>query len=802
MAGALLAAAGGHPLLLELADGLCADPGRLAEPAASARRAHNRGEDARIGILISGQATAGDVDHLQSMRAWTGAVVGDLPPETRDLFSFLCCLEEADRTLPTLEQNWPDLRSRLGHGETPVQMNLLTSAERGLLTLRFRTSDVSLEIHHVIAAAGRELAGGDFRAMVDTRMSGYWVTVFKMAWSREGTDAEGAHLTGPLIARAGMSAAPYLARDGNPELAEGLLEAVLLRDATGPTAARVGPMMRRLAVQHLTGGGGRRLSAAHTRVMQLINPEQAAAQTRRTLEKARAAKDYEVAAGAASRLIGSAVRAGHIEEALALADEQIEYVRRAGFGGWERYRGEVSRVHVLATSRHAEQALTEAADLIERMKPLPRGAADAESPFWWAVWEELLDTAQQAAVRVGRWEQALTYNAELCASKEARGAPRTDLVQARHRAYTPLLELGRTEEALSLVDASRQIAERLGDPLLLADVFGALGNIENVRGHGDVAIDRARDCLRYAYRAQSPHTIAIGHANIGTYLKVHARDGTAAVAHHLAAGLLGRLTDGVTSNAGIATAGDLYEFGPELELPGSPEELCERVGQVPGVDLLPVLQGLTPDPATLSGLLESLIEEARQQVEQSSAGSALKEAVWSISWEPLIAALVAATRGNTAAYINLRKRLATLETLDPRFAKPAARLRRLYNGERGPDVLADLEPLDTAVVSRARQALENEVIVPTELRLVMNYHLALGTFVGAATGDEASASAARENLADFAADPSLEPMSAALNEVIAGSREAGLITRLDDPVQREVVALVLRHITHVEAAGS
>ncbi|MFD0385772.1 hypothetical protein ACFQ2B_35785 [Streptomyces stramineus] len=42
--------------------------------------------------------------------------------------------------------------------------------------------------------------------------------------------------------------------------------------------------------------------------------------------------------------------------------------------------------------------------------------------------------------------------------------PRTDLVQARHRAYTPLLELGRTEEALSLVDASRQIAERLGDP--------------------------------------------------------------------------------------------------------------------------------------------------------------------------------------------------------------------------------------------------------------------------------------------------------------------------------------------------
>ncbi|WP_159398258.1 CHAT domain-containing protein [Streptomyces aureocirculatus] len=800
LAGTLLAAAGGHPLLLELADGLCADPGRLAEPASSVRRAHNRGEDARTGVLSAGQATVGDVDHLQNMRVWTGTVVGCLPPEVRDLFYFLCCLEEADRTLPTVEQNWPDLRSRLGHGGTPVDVSLLTAVDQGLLTLRGRTGDVSLEIHHVIAGAGRELAGGDFRAMVDTRMAGYWVTVFEMAWTREGTDTDGAHLTGPLIARAGMSAVPYLARDGNPEVAEGLLEAVLLRDATRPVAARVAPLMRRLAVQHLTGGGGQRLSAAHTRVMRLINPEQAAAQTRRTLERARAAKDYEVAAGATGRLIESAVRAGRIQDALALAEEQIQYVRRAGFGGWERCRSEVNRVHVLANSQHVEQALTEAADLIERMRPLPRGSRDAESASWWAVWEELLDTAQRAAVRVGRWEQALTYNAELCASKEARGAPLTDLVQARHGAYMPLLELGRTDAALSLVDASRQIAERLGDPFVLADVFGALGNIEDARGHGDVAIDRARDCLRYAYRAQVPHTIAIGHVNIGTYLKVHARDGTAAVAHHLAAVLLGRLTGGVTSDAGIAIAGDLYEFGPELELPGSPEALCERVGQVPGVDLLPVLRQLAPGPATLSGLLESVIEEARQQVEQPSAGSALAEAVWSIYWEPLIAALVAATRGNTAAYINLRKRLAELETLDPRFAEPAARLRRLYDGERGPDVLADLEPLDTAVVSRARQALENEVTVPTELRLVLNYNLALGTFVAAAAGDEASASVAREGLADFAADASLVPMSAVLNEVVAGSREAGLLTQLDDPVQREVVALVLRHISHVEAA--
>ncbi|MGW5126176.1 CHAT domain-containing protein [Streptomyces sp. NPDC004069] len=799
LARTLLEAVDGHPQLLELADGLCGDPGRLAALAESVRRARQRGEDARTVISTAGQHIAGDGDHLQIMRTWTGAVVGDLPPQLRDLFHFLCCLEGADRTDPTVEQNWPNLRSLLGHGETPVDRSLLALADRGLLTPRVRTYGVSLEIQHTTAAAGRDLAGGDFRSMVDTRLADYWVTVFRMALTREGTDADGAHLTGPLIARACMSAAPYLARLGHLQLAEVLLEGVLLRDATRPTAARVATMLRRLAVLHLTGSGGRPHSAVHTRAMQLIAPEQAAEQARRTLEEARTAKDYEVAATAANRLIEFSVRAGRIEEALALADEQIEYVRRAGLGIWSQYHSQVNRVHVLAESQHAERALTEAADLVERMRKLPRDSTDREGVFWWATWEEILDTAQRAAVRVGRWEQALTYNAELCASKEARGAPLTDLVSARHLAYMPLLQLGRTDEALSLLDASRQDAERLDDPLLLADVFGALGNVENARGHGDVAIDRARDCLRYAYRAKVPHTIAIGHGNLGTYLNIHARDGTAAAAHHLAAMLLGRLTGGVTSDAGPAVAGDLHEFGPEVALPGSPEALCDRVGQVPGVDLLPVLRQLASDPASLSGLLESVIEEARRQADRPSAFSAVQEAVWSVFWEPAIAALVAATQRNTGAYIQLRNHLAALETRDPRFAKPSERLRRLHDGERGPDLLADLEPLDVIVISRAQKALENEVTVPTELRRVMNLALALGDFVAAATGDVDTVPVTRKNLASFAADPVLAPMAPVLHEVLAGSRDAGLLTRLDDPMHREVVALVLRHIVNAEA---
>ena len=71
-------------------------------------------------------------------------------------------------------------------------------------------------------------------------------------------------------------------------------------------------------------------------------------------------------------------------------------------------------------------------------------------------------------------------------------------------------------------------------------MFGALANVADVRGHGEVAIARERDSLRYAYRAGLVAVVAVGHANLGTYLHSHARDAGGAVAHHLAGALLPR----------------------------------------------------------------------------------------------------------------------------------------------------------------------------------------------------------------------------------------------------------------------
>lgn len=782
LARKLLEDAQGHPQLLELADGLCGEPGRLTSPAADGRALES----------------AGGNDQLRHvMRAWTGAIVHDLLPEHRDLFSFLCCLEPTDRTHPTVEQNWPELRAQLRHGEAPPDAGLRALAERGLLTPR--RSSTFYDIQAELAATGRDLAGGSFRAVIDKRLAAYWVTVFRMAWQREGTDTERAHLAGPLIARAGLSAAPYLARQNELLAAEVLLEAVLRRDPSRSTIALVNPLLRQLASLRATSGG-QPLSGALDLVLEVLRPEEAAKQARIKLEKARSEADFSGAAAAAGSLLRLCVRTGRLKEALELADVQIDCARQAGLGPWARLHSEVQRVHVLAESQHAEQALTEAAELLRRIEPVPRERAGQDGVSWWEVWEELHESAQRAAIRTGRWQQALNHNAELCRTKEARGAPAAELAQARFPTYMPLAQLGRTDEALALLDECR-VRLSGSDSLLLGEVLGALGNVEHLRGHGDIAIARAQDSLRHAYLAGNASFIAIGHANLGSYLHEHARDGAQAAAHHLAAALLGRLTSSIATSAVQALADDLHEFGQAAEPPTAPERLSELAGQVPGVRLDGLLRQLAPHPTQLRDTLTNLVVEARRLADRFARRS-IREAVWAVIWDPVVAALVAAARGNTAAYIQFRKRLIVLENFDPQFAELPAVLRRIYDGERGPHLLAGLGPLDASVAMRAQDALVDPASTDTDLWPAMPLGLALGNIVATATGHTETAVASREALAGYAADPVLAPMASVLNDIVAGSRDSGLLTRLNDATQRAVVRMVLHHIGNVEETNA
>ncbi|MEV7996140.1 hypothetical protein AB0O67_30885, partial [Streptomyces sp. NPDC086077] len=527
------------------------------------------------------------------------------------------------------------------------------------------------------------------------------------------------------------------------------------------------------------------------------DPAAAERQARAALATALEHEDHTAAATAAGSLAGLCLRTGRPADALAFADAEIAHARKAGLGVWTRLLGEVHRLRVLVEQGESGRVVAEAAVLLRRMRELPRGRVGTEGVLWWEVWEELCDTAQRGAVDAGQWRTALEYDAELCASTAGRGAPAAEVARARFPAYMPLLRLGRAHEALALLEECREVFEAAADDLHLGEVFGALAHVEDARGRGEVALARGRDCLRYAYRAGVPSAVAVGHTNFGTYLHSHARDGSGAVAHHLAGALLGVLTGGRTADGLGAVVGDLREFGADARLPGSPEALYARVGRVPGVDLGRLLDRTAPEDGRVREVLAQLVREAHEDSDRGAQA----EAAWRMVWEPAVAALVSAERGNSAAGVKLRQHLERYGAMAPRFEALTGVLRRILDGERDPAVAAGLGPLDADVARRALGALRGEEAVAAELWPVMHLGLALGNFVATAAGHAETADANRATLEAFHTDPALRALAPVLEEILAGSRDPGLAGRLREPAQRAVVGAVLRCLGGIEGKG-
>ncbi|CAL9477884.1 CHAT domain-containing protein [Streptomyces sp. enrichment culture] len=824
-ATAVLEVTRGHPRLLELADAQAADPGRLTALLGTAGRAWSEGGGLPEGFFTGAGGEADGDDCLRVLGAWAEGIVGRLPPAHADLFRFLCCLEEADRVGPCVEHNWPDLRERVGHPAEPLATGLAALAERGLLGPRPTAGGMAYDIQAAVAAQGRAQAGPRLRRLVDERMAGYWTRVFQMAWQREGTDAQGASAAGPLLARAGLSAAPYLIRIGLAQGAEALLQAVVRRDGSRPTVARVMPVLHRIAALAASGDGTAPPTAALLEVLSATDPAAAERMTRAALERELRRGDPAGVSAAAGQLAGLCLRAGRLREALELIDTEIACARAAGLTGWAGLLGEVHRLHVLSERRgRAAQVLEEAAVLRRRMDALPRAAEpdSAGGTVWWQVWEEFCDIVQRAAIQAERWETALESNGELCAVKAGRGAPRTDVAEARFPAYMPLLRLGRTGEAIAVLEECREVFEAADATALLGEVFGALATVEHARGRGPLALARGRDCLRYAYRGGLPSLIAVAHANYGTYLHTHARDAAGALAHHLAGALLGLLTGGRTADALSAAVDDVLVFGTAAaRLPAGPQELCARAGEVPGVALDRLLERLAPEPGRLAEVFTAALRQVRGTSGAAAGRAAVTgRAVWLLIWEPVLGALVAAERGNTVAGVKLRQHLDRWAALDERFVPLTGVLRRVLDGERDPAAAAALGPLDAEVARRALAALRGEADVRPELWPVMHLGPALGHVVTAATGGGPTAEGgpagkgtdgkgadgkgtgvgAREVLDGFRADPALAPVASALEQIVAGSRLPAHAVGLELPAHQAMVLTVLRYVGEIEGA--
>jgi tetratricopeptide (TPR) repeat protein len=604
----------GHPKLLELAEGQAADPQHLASLVRTGDQAWRKLGGVPEGFFAGEETAAPPADYLTVLAAWTRAVADTLSPGERDLFWFLCCLEEPDRERPIVDSNWAELWRRLGHpGQlADIDAALAAIATRGLAAIRAGSDEAaeSYGIHPGVAAAGRAQAGQPFRDAVDVAAAAYWRAIHRYA---SGENDEGSVHTGRLV-RAGLASVPYYLRRQQWDAAAYLLEDAFNRDPSRANAAAVLP-----AIQQITLYDPRR-AVVLARVLEVIDPAAAEDALRDALAKAVARGDHRFASVAAGRLVYLCRASGRLAEALHLAEQAADHTRRAGLGPWTQLDDQVRRLQVLNAMGQADQVLTEIQGLRAQMDVMPavptaHGPDETGPP--WNVRETLLGTGRSSAIQLGQWAEALDLSAAVLASMRDRRAPATDIARTQFNDYYPLLRLGRTEEALAMLLKCRRVFQDAHDIQMLGKTLSALANAEDKRGRGDAAIRLQRDALHYKYLAGDVPSIAVSYHNLGISVR-RARQPVQALASHLAAAFLRTLAGvggdhaGSANDSARAAALDLREFGTAAVPPRDVADLCGRLAGIPGTDLPRLIAALSPDPETAEQVLRGLITQAQE----------------------------------------------------------------------------------------------------------------------------------------------------------------------------------------------
>ena len=791
LARQVLECAQGHPKLLQLADGTAGNPVALRATLDAAGTAWQANGGLPGGFFATGEPRASSEDYRSVLAAWTRTAAAQLPAAVRDLFMFLCCLEEADRVSTMVGSTWPEVLRRLGRQTESSDVGSLLQLlhQQGMIAVLGRQDGTATTfgIHPAIAEAGRDTAGGGFQAAVDTEMSSYWESV-SLASARAERD-EGA---GADIVTAGLRAAPYFLRLGQWDSALALLEESLARDHSRTTLAVALPRLRTIA----DGLRGLPNEPAATgtlaRVQRAINPAVAERQLVSVLATAVSHARYDTAFVAAADLSEFLRESGNLDQAFAYAEQSTSYAERAGLGPWTWMAARRNRLLVLLEQGHAEQVLREVRDLAAQTKELPANPGGNEVVVPWMVEETVLDTGRAAALRLGRWSDALAYSAANIDAARRRGAPEALIARARFNDYGPLLSLGRTDQALALLQDCREAAERDHDIEMLGVIFGALAEAEDAQGHVQVAAERCKDSLRYLYRTGMPGDIAGGHVRLGNYLGRGGQSHPEAVTHFLAAALL-RMLAGIGQAEGpiAAAAAHVRAAQPAEIIPADVTELSRRADVLPGVGLGKLVARISPGQATADRVYGDVVQRVRELAAQAPDAS---PQITFVQWDPPIAAIQAAGQGNTAAAEMAGGFLEALAQAGP--STLAGILRRILAGDRDAgDLTSGLDDADSAVVRRALDALAGRMEIPGALWSATPIAGALVDLVAAGRGAPAAPARAKQHLAAMASHPAWSDLGLVLERILAGERSDQLLGGLTNPMHQAVVTRVLREIS-------
>jgi tetratricopeptide (TPR) repeat protein len=578
----------GHPELLRLAEAQAANPEGLAGHLQRAEAARTGGAPELEAFFRTGESALDTSEFLSALYAWTRSVAGTLSDGARGLFYRLCCLEEEDREKWIIDQIWDD--AALQSGEVMAA---------GLV-------DAAYRIHQGVAEAGREEAGPELRDSVDVQMAKFWIAAYQQA---EAKETEG---KGGVILRAGRSAVPYLMRQRRWEEATTLLENVIRRDQSRATVAEVLP--RLLRVTELTEGTEMGLRSAGVFAGALAvagRKDEAAARMQTVEQQAVDLGQFRLASVVASGLVNLLRAAGHFEKALTATERMKDHTRKAGLGRRTQLGDELRHLQILNELGRYEEVLASVQTSWEEMNTWPQSSGEDETAPPWNTMEVLLATGHTAALRLQRYEEALSLNAEIVRATVNRGATKLEVAKTRFNDYSALLRLRRHSEASSLLYQCLAIFEADGGITELSFVHSAIADLESEFRHFPEAVKHQSDALRYSYPVLSPGDCAISHFNLAHYLMRSNADVRDSLAHRLASALIRyQMNHGELPSDIRALREDLAQVSPS-DVPASFDEVCALVEQTEGVRFRELFSRLPQRAASGDEALQAVLEMAR-----------------------------------------------------------------------------------------------------------------------------------------------------------------------------------------------
>jgi hypothetical protein len=388
-----------------------------------------------------------------------------------------------------------------------------------------------------------------------------------------------------------------------------------VRDASPAILAAVLPWLRRT----VTATAGTREGLGHlgvlARALGLAGRWSEAETTmRETISLAAAQGDFRLASAATGDLINLLRDTGHLDKALAYCDELQVYTRQAGSGRWAQLGDEAQRLQVLAELGRYAEVLAAVQRLREELHALSEASAQEEMVHALGVQRAILNAAEVAAARLHYWETALALNTEAVALQEAHGASALQVARTRFNAHLPLLHLHRTLEAQTLLQACRAVFETAGALQALGLLFGALASLEVAGNHHAAAVAFEKASLHYEYLRGDPGGCAIGHFDLALYVMPSGSPPEVALAHALAAGIIGfQIGSGLLPAMLQVLVRLFWDLPHVLSLAVSFGALCAVVEQVEGVRFQKLVERLPCRAPTGEAALAEVLRLIQEQ---------------------------------------------------------------------------------------------------------------------------------------------------------------------------------------------